>query len=327
MHAMNDDTFSALTHEDLAREVGVSVTTIKSYRRKFPGFLPVLGFGKPIRFTPVALHVALRIRECFNEGLNVRETRKRLEESGFAQDKASIPPPTGSGPASTERMDEFLRAAGLMMQSVAKLAEAQKNTDQRLARLEQGVTQLAAAQAENRVLLARLTGSAPGSVPEDDDRTEQHTRVTAKKIVNVRSNQGKVDSYTLENEPAKPQDNSYSDAPPPALLDVPVAIRTGDGSYLGLPGRLTLRELAAVLVDQGRLKGTMLASWQADGADWLYRLVYPGERTRALGFAAQTSPTGVQLAVLTRLVVDDQEATPDQRMAYFREIKDYQQQR
>ncbi|MBU1248901.1 MAG: helix-turn-helix domain-containing protein [Proteobacteria bacterium] len=325
---MNDDTPSALTHEDLAREVGVSVTTIKSYRRKFPGFIPVLGFGKPIRFTPVALDVALKIRECFNEGLNVRETRKRLLNSGFTQDKASIPPPIGAGPASSERMDEFVRAAGLMMQSVGKLAEAQKNTDQRLSRLEQGMEQLARAQAENQVLLTKLTGSVPVSTTGEDVLIEPTSaRVLAKKIVNVRSRQGTVDSYALEKAPGEPQASTWSDAPPPALLDVPVAIRTSDDAYLGLPGRRTLRELAAGLVDQGRLQGNMLASWHPDGADWLYKLIYPDDHTRSLGFAAQTSPTGMQLAVLTTLVVDGREATPEERMEYFREIKDYQNQR
>jgi DNA-binding transcriptional MerR regulator len=66
------------THRDLSRLLGVSETTIKSYRRKFPGCIPVAGYGKPIRFGEDALRVARRIRDLFEHGLSVGETRARL---------------------------------------------------------------------------------------------------------------------------------------------------------------------------------------------------------------------------------------------------------
>ena len=52
------------THKDLANLCSVSETTIKSYRRKFPGFIPVLTRGKPIRFKKDAGDVCLKIRDC-----------------------------------------------------------------------------------------------------------------------------------------------------------------------------------------------------------------------------------------------------------------------
>ena len=68
----------ALTHKDLSRQLGVSETTIKSYRRKFPGCIPVANQGKPIRFTTEALAVCKRIRDFFELGMSIPEVRTRL---------------------------------------------------------------------------------------------------------------------------------------------------------------------------------------------------------------------------------------------------------
>lgn len=69
---------SLLTHKDLSRLLGVSETTVKSYRRKFPGCVPVANEGKPIRFTPEAAKVCKRIRDLFELGMAVTEIRQRL---------------------------------------------------------------------------------------------------------------------------------------------------------------------------------------------------------------------------------------------------------
>ena len=71
---------SLLTHKDLSRLLGVSETTVKSYRRKFPGCVPVANEGKPIRFTPEAADVCKRIRDFFELGMAVAEIRHRLSE-------------------------------------------------------------------------------------------------------------------------------------------------------------------------------------------------------------------------------------------------------
>ncbi len=67
-----------VTHKDLSALLGVSETTIKSYRRKFPGCIPVANQGKPIRFTPEAVRVVTRIRDLFDIGMSVAEVRSRL---------------------------------------------------------------------------------------------------------------------------------------------------------------------------------------------------------------------------------------------------------
>ncbi len=68
----------ALTHKDLSQHLGVSETTIKSYRRKFPGCIPVANQGKPIRFTSEALAVCKRVRDLFELGMSIPEVRARL---------------------------------------------------------------------------------------------------------------------------------------------------------------------------------------------------------------------------------------------------------
>jgi hypothetical protein len=73
---MNAD---SLTHKDLADLLGVSETTIKSYRRKFPGCFPVASRGKPIRFKSGSKDIALRIRDAFSAGMSVEELGVKLE--------------------------------------------------------------------------------------------------------------------------------------------------------------------------------------------------------------------------------------------------------
>jgi len=68
------------THQDLARLIGVSVTTVKSYRKKFPGFLEPVANGKPLRFDGQTLGVCIEIRDGFAASLSVDDIRRRLSE-------------------------------------------------------------------------------------------------------------------------------------------------------------------------------------------------------------------------------------------------------
>jgi hypothetical protein len=84
---MSDGT---LTHKDLAELLGVSETTIKSYRKKFPGALPVASKGKPIRFKAEAADICLKIRDLFSLGSSVEEVQEQLFTI-FAWRKPKIP--------------------------------------------------------------------------------------------------------------------------------------------------------------------------------------------------------------------------------------------
>lgn len=67
------------SHRDLARDLGVSVTTIKSYRRKFPEFLPPASHGKPLRFAPQARQVCRTIKDAFARDLSILEAHDLLK--------------------------------------------------------------------------------------------------------------------------------------------------------------------------------------------------------------------------------------------------------
>ena len=94
----------ALTHKDLARHLGVSETTIKSYRRKFPGCIPVANHGKPIRFNSEALAVCKRIRDLFDLGMSISEVHARLAAEFPWVNLTDSPPaePAGACPSSAE---------------------------------------------------------------------------------------------------------------------------------------------------------------------------------------------------------------------------------
>ena len=97
---MSETTF---THKALADLLGVSETTVKSYRRKFPGCIPVSSKGKPIRFTAEAAAVATRIRDLFETGMSVEEVRLRLSrEFGWIAPDQPKTPGRGSAEVSPE---------------------------------------------------------------------------------------------------------------------------------------------------------------------------------------------------------------------------------
>lgn len=123
-----------LTHALLAKALGVTVTTIKSYRRKFPEFFRTASLGKPIRFPAETLALCRRIHHHFKRGLSVEETRKHLgqefETVAIAPEKAPAPQAAPEhGKASLERIEDLLeglfdlqnRTHSLMTELLAKL--------------------------------------------------------------------------------------------------------------------------------------------------------------------------------------------------------------
>ncbi|GAB7021840.1 MerR family transcriptional regulator [Salidesulfovibrio brasiliensis] len=149
-----------LTHKDLAKLCDVSETTIKSYRRKFPAFIPVETEGKPIRFKPEAGEVCLKIRDCFAKGMSVNATWKVLKEhfKEYKKDRRAASPapqqpaPVEAAPSgvTSEYMEKFFETAGQMMHGMAQLATAQARADQRLKKLERAIEGLVEAESRNQ---------------------------------------------------------------------------------------------------------------------------------------------------------------------------------
>lgn len=171
----------ALTHKDLAKLCGVSETTIKSYRRKFPNFIPVLTEGKPIRFRPEAGEICLTIRDCFAKGMSVNATWKVLKENfkeyrkdksgkGAKQTSTAQPADPTSG-VSPEYMEKFFETAGQMMHGMAQLATAQARSDQRLKKLEKAIEGLVATETRNQERFAEMLETLRGTTPSPGTHT------------------------------------------------------------------------------------------------------------------------------------------------------------
>lgn len=320
-----------LTHADLAAGVGVSVTSIKGYRRKFASFIPVAGWGKPIRFKPEALDVCKRIHGLFQEGLSEARVRQALKrefeeyEEGKAEEEAAA----GSSPAfaagiSEESFKDFFKAAGQMMHGMAALATAQARADQRLSRLERSLQGLLEAQAESVAAVTALAGELRQFAA---GRGADSGPVRARRVVTVRGDQGQAATYAFE--PGAAPEPAPSDLPPDALLALPVAIRSERGEFLGVPGRLSLAAFVRVLERQaGHAEGGH-ASWswekgareEGSSVSWVLTLDMGGRR-HDLRFTEVTTPSHVQVALLSRLDVDGAETSPAFLQEFLRQIKD-----
>ncbi|OIQ49930.1 hypothetical protein BerOc1_01858 [Pseudodesulfovibrio hydrargyri] len=338
------------THKDLAGLCGVSETTIKSYRRKFPGFIPVLTRGKPIRFRPEAGEVCLKIRDCFAQGLSVNETHKVLkehfkEEPSARQRRAPSAPPAGApdqpvaAPAgvSAEYLEKFFTTAGQMMQGMAGLATAQAKAEQRLRKIESALEKLLEVEAGNKALFARLLdrpaaaaekepapepGPRPEPEHETDPRPEPRTtpeprpepRVRARRIVNVRGPEGEVASYSLERDAAPAPERPSDD-----FLNTPIVIRNDQGEFLGVPGRLPLAGFVSILIDGA---DEIAARWAREGDAWVFIMAGPDGDTHALHFVSTTTPRGNLVVLLERLDINGSPTSPQFLQEFFRQVKD-----
>jgi DNA-binding transcriptional MerR regulator len=349
----------AYTHKDLAALCKVSETTIKSYRRKFPGFIPVLTRGKPIRFRPEAAEVCLRIRDCFDKGMSVNETLKTLKEN-FKESPAARqrpqqaqadPEPRAAGGdegvVSREYLEKFFSTAGQMMQGMAGLATAQAKAGQRLAKLEEAVQSLVEAQRQNteafNLLLAQSQAPASdtlsASSTPDAGAAPPQRPVRARKIVNVTSPGGDVKSYAIEKtddagtdaegKDIRRPDTEQRDAerrgmerPSDAFLNTPIVIRNDQGEFLGVPGRLPLSAFVEVLVREAEESGASLSSWHRDEDTWIFTMQTPGGDAHALHFNSTTTPRGNLVVLLDRLDVNGEQTTPHFLQEFFRQVKD-----
>lgn len=317
---MEDQT---LTHKDLSNLVGVSETTIKSYRRKFPRFIPVAGYGKPIRFKQEAGKVCLAIRECFVKGFSVGETENRLREKFNEQPVRRVPGAKSNRKkdVSRETLDGLLKTADQLMQGLAELAAAQAQSEERLNNIEQAVGQLISEEKGNREIFSDLAEHLK-TIPQKAGDTE----TKARKIVTVRGKKGQKDSYSLEKEAraenTTPDSQDVPQIPPNLLLDCPVVIRSDKGEFLGLPGRPTLDMFVKALEAKAKDTGLAISSWKASGTSWVYNLTEKDRPQLDHWFERITTPKGNDVAVLYRLDSEGSEVGFAELQAYFREIRE-----
>ena len=311
------------THRDLAGLLGVSETTVKSYRTKFPGFLPVAREGKPVRLHQDSLEVCRRIRDLFADGLTIAQATQRLrtEFKEYPHDRRlSIPERSMPASASEHGLDARLEA----------LAQSQELARARMEQLEAEVRNLATMEAASKALVAeliqelraaRLAAPAPPTSqpapprpeppqpvqsqpepsqpkPQQPETSAGPTMVTARKIVTVHGQAGAVASYALGREPRPEPPFTAPAEPEPAFLDLPAVIRSDRGEFLGLPGGQSVARLLEVLTPQDGAP----AVWFEDGPEaWICEIALGPALTRELLFERTTTPRGNLVGLIRRL--------------------------
>ncbi len=277
-----------LTHKLLAKALGVTVTTVKSYRRKFPEFWQVASQGKPIRYTADSLELCRRIRHHFKRGLSVEETRKRLAE----EFKAVTPPEPRQQPQAVQAQDPLARMETLM----EGLFNLQNRTHSLLAELVSKLDILADRLGENR------QAHAPTPVRRAEPAPSRVER-----------------AITLQTAPA-----ASGDRPPASMTDLPVVVRSEDGEFLGVTsptGRpFTLAQLEDFLVRR-QPAGAGASRWIRDGEEWTLRLE-SGGKTNDHHFVKAVTPRGNAVARFTSLSEDGVRASDDALQAFLRQVKE-----
>lgn len=224
------------THRDLAALLGVSETTIKSYRRKFPGCIPVANHGKPIRFSEAASKVAMRIRDLFETGMSVEEVRVRLaKEFDWISPEAPAEP---AAPAPAKRVSrvsskgyevgpEISIGVSNMAKSMVAMTQQQKSLLSKLESIERVLAELGLKGASE---LVESRGLSDEAAKEREQRFEERFAQLDKavealagtieklsgELSRFMAGQGGTETAPpLEALPEEAQDHDAADSPPP----------------------------------------------------------------------------------------------------------------
>ena len=311
-----------LTHKDLAEAVGVSVTTIKSYRKKFPEFIYVASRGKPIRFEPSTLEVVKRIRKCFGKDLSVEETRKRLrsEFKENIEDRQASEP--GSSPIAAVPMEGLEKGIDELKSLVKGMGDKGRDSslEERLSALEAGFKELISLQSRshslNVELLAKLD-TISGSLemkPKDSDRVRPKVVVPrpAPKV-NPRQEEPNLETHPVEK----------NTTPPPDFMALPLVISNDRGEFLGVnlkQGKhLDITGLVEFLITNSGEKPETL-NW---GRELPFRVLGFGQgaRRHELFLKRTNTPKGNQVAVLEKLSLAGEPVSDNFLMAFFKQVK------
>ncbi len=283
----------SLTHKDLSAMTGVSETTIKSYRKKFSGFIPVHSRGKPLRFAPEAAQVCKRIRQCFERDLSVneillllkaefphlRQSESSVKKTDELTDQSAVP--AIGTPPNTAQYEAALRqqheALNKLIDKCSTLAEAQKETNFRLLKIQESFTDFLSLFLAREDLLGRGLENLSTQLAGHLQHSESGLQTLAQDIIHglealrealplhpehksvlVRNSYGDTTRYVFQSrspsagaEAGESRTDSEPDAemknaqaakehlelPPDELLSAPLVVRSEAGEYLGIAGR------------------------------------------------------------------------------------------
>lgn len=295
------------THKDLSREVGVSVTTLKSYRRKFPEFLLPQSSGKPIRFPEVALAVCRSIREGFVASLSIEEIRSSLllefkdiaiKNNFTISVDHSETNATAASPEQDARLDKLACSAEILAANLDAALRLRGGDEIRLGRLE-------AIMADILGLLNRTHSMHAQLLARLDALGDSMARAAG-----------------LPREAESPMQR-----PPEDFLDLPVVMLSDKGDFLGITEKsgapFSLRGFEQALIGRAAHLTRLEAFWRADGLDWVLALggALGGESHEHV-FKKTTTLKGNLVAHFSALRISGKPVSEAFLRALFKQIKD-----
>ncbi|SDK47088.1 hypothetical protein SAMN05660337_0556 [Maridesulfovibrio ferrireducens] len=306
-----------LTHKDLAATTGVSVTTIKSYRKKFPEFFLIAGHGKPLRFKKGADKLCLRIKELFEKSLSTKQIRgKLLIEFESVKENQHLSVTTESKNNSSLELEKLTRITMQMMNGMAGLVTAQAKAEHRLGKIEKGLFKLIekhdSNNSDNEHLISEIKNifSSATGLPQSE-------RVTAKKLITIKKDHGDSSSYTLESD-------SSQIYPENDFLELPVVIHSENGDFLGMPGKpgqpFTLTELVELVTTKKALNSNKI--WRKEGREWILSFKSPTGPLHELFFQRTKTPKGNIVSFFNRLDINSESKDQTFLLSFFREVRD-----
>ncbi|NDY56605.1 helix-turn-helix domain-containing protein [Desulfovibrio sulfodismutans] len=328
-----------LTHKDLAHRLGVSVTTIKSYRTKFPGAILPVGRGKPLRFAPEALAACRAIHGGFQRGLSTEDIKSALkkdfpgveeyERLSISDDMPrpapqAFPPSRREAPAGESTPEGAGLDAGQGAEALHGQAQAvaQRDTARRLERLEAMLAELVALGSRTHSLHVELLAKldALAGLP---------------RLAGL-AGRGADAAHAVAGA-------DIPGPPPAAFLALPVVVLSERGEYLGITGpdnaAFSLGEFETHLLRRaGRMDaaGEMYAAWTPRGEDWVLTLRGVDRRIGKAGleqaggqdmghehsFRAAITQKNNHVAVFQRLRINGKDVSEAFLRAFFKQIKD-----
>ena len=329
----------ALTHKDLSRQLGVSETTIKSYRRKFPGCIPVANQGKPIRFTAEALSVCKHIRDLFELGMSIPEVRTRLadefpwisieacppcQESGEEDQDMGLAPTLGSPAAAADLSQDLSLIVSNLAKSVISLSQQQSALFKRLEGMEAALQGIAAG--------GRGASAAPTPAPAPGDDAHLANRLdgierSLGQTMDLLGNYVEAMQELVQTAPTaggQPSSGAGQGAGPDMseeylryLASLPLVYRdeNGDLAHLGDRSRgfYTLNDLKAVFAQAYQPPEHYTAYWHVEKGQSWFVLEQPESRqgrTIFMLIKRVRVERGAELAHIAELLIDGAKQPP-----------------
>ncbi len=333
----------SLTHKDLARALGVSETTIKSYRRKFSAYFPLHSQGKPLRFKPTALDVCRRIRQGFADDLSVEEVRALLDEDfPKASTHRHLSIPDDSRAHTPETLQDthnrqILDALHSIDSTLNILVSAQEKATARLDALQELLADFLSLHLSREDAFSRGVEELKRSWNKHMSQLAARQGVReappspAKRVI-VRNIYGGRNDYLIESaqdirEPAPVQPPS---GPPENLLHLPLVIKSVASEYLGIAGKtegaFSLQDLSRLMEKAYPKPHHFAEEWRIvdGGAAWRLELEQEDAirpQRYALEIEAVKTPLGNEVALITRVEVQRRDMPPANFYAFIKQLK------